>query len=240
MRLGLALVLAFWTTGALAQCRQALALGLDVSGSVDSVEYRLQLDGLAGALMRPEVREAFLSFPASPVRLYVFEWAGTGSQRQLLPWTSIDSAEDLTRIADILRATPRVPREPATAIGQAMLFGAQALSRQPDCWRHTLDLSGDGKSNTGPRPRDLKSDPRLDGITINGLVIGSMGQTVGDRRQAEIGDIWAYYTVEVIRGDDPFVDVAVGFADFEAAMARKLLKELQTLVVGQAAAPDAR
>ena len=36
---------------AAAQCRQALALALgpDVSGSVDKVEYRLQLDGLAGA-----------------------------------------------------------------------------------------------------------------------------------------------------------------------------------------------
>lgn len=32
-----------------ANCRLALALGLDVSGSVDSREYRLQLDGLANA-----------------------------------------------------------------------------------------------------------------------------------------------------------------------------------------------
>ncbi len=107
MRLGLALILGLWAAGAQAQCRQALALGLDVSGSVDSIEYRLQLDGLAGALLRPEVQQAFLSFPASPVRLYVFEWAGTGSQRQLLPWTSIESAGDLIGIADILRATPR-------------------------------------------------------------------------------------------------------------------------------------
>ncbi|MCX8955594.1 DUF1194 domain-containing protein, partial [Ruegeria sp. NA] len=40
---------------AFGECRQALALGLDVSGSVDSREYRLQLDGLASALTRPEV-----------------------------------------------------------------------------------------------------------------------------------------------------------------------------------------
>ena len=33
-----------------AACRQALALGLDVSGSVDACEYRLQIDGLAQAL----------------------------------------------------------------------------------------------------------------------------------------------------------------------------------------------
>ena len=47
-------------------CRQALALGLDVSGSVDTFEYRLQIDGLAGALLRPEVQQAFLTFPAAP------------------------------------------------------------------------------------------------------------------------------------------------------------------------------
>ena len=42
------------TAGPAAACRQALALGLDVSGSVDAVEYRLQTAGLAAALMAPE------------------------------------------------------------------------------------------------------------------------------------------------------------------------------------------
>ena len=50
----------------LADCRQALALGLDVSGSVDALEYRLQLDGVAGALLDPEVIGAFLAFPDAP------------------------------------------------------------------------------------------------------------------------------------------------------------------------------
>lgn len=232
MRFALTLVLALAGGAVQAQCRQALALGLDVSGSVDPIEYKLQLDGLAGALLRPEVQQAFLALPGTPVRLYVFEWAGADSQLTLLPWTEVNAAGDLDRIAGILRATPRRPHEPATAIGRAMLYGAQALGKQPDCWRRTLDLSGDGKSNVGPRPRDLTDDDRLGDITINGLVIGSMGETVGDRRQAEIGDIWAYYKVEVIRGPQAFVEVAVGFADFENAMARKLLKEMQTLVVG--------
>ena len=49
------------------ECRQALALGLDVSGSVDAREYRLQLSGVASALDAPEVREKLLSMPAAPV-----------------------------------------------------------------------------------------------------------------------------------------------------------------------------
>ena len=232
---GFCLVLALLAAApAQSACRQALALGLDVSGSVDSREYRMQIDGLARALLRPDVQDAFLAFPEAPVRLYVYEWAGQTSQIVLIPWTEIRVRADLARIAGTLQSTPRAVTEPATAIGAAMLHGARALARQAACWRRTLDLSGDGKSNTGPRPRSLIGVPALDAITLNGLVVGSdrLGQT--DRRQAEIADLWAYYTVEVIRGPGAFVEVALGFEDFENAMARKLLKELQTLAVSDA------
>lgn len=223
----------FWAGAAQAACRQALALGLDVSGSVDAVEYRLQIDGLAGALMRPEVQAAFLALPDAPVRLYVYEWAGLPSQRVLIPWTEIATAADLAAIAARLRATPRVANEPPTAIGQSMLHAGRALARQPDCWRRTLDLSGDGRNNTGPRPRDLKTHPLLDGVTINALVIGSDTFGQADRRQAETAGLWAYFRIEVIRGPQAFVEVASSFQDFEDAMARKLLKELQTLAVSR-------
>ena len=43
------------------QCRLALLLGLDVSASVDREEYRLQMEGLAAALIEPSVVEAALS-----------------------------------------------------------------------------------------------------------------------------------------------------------------------------------
>ena len=186
MRAAMAIILAvIWASPAMSACRQALALGLDVSGSVDTQEYRLQLDGLAGALLRPEVQAAFLALPGTPVRLHVYEWSGLGSQRTLVPWTEINSAQDLQNTASTLATTPRVVSEPPTAIGQAMLSGARRLAQQPDCWRRTLDLSGDGRSNTGLRPRDLKDDPRLGDITINGLVIGSDVNGQADRRQAE-------------------------------------------------------
>lgn len=212
-------------------CRQALALGLDVSGSVDTFEYRLQIDGLAGALLRPEVQQAFLTFPEAPVRLFVFEWAGQGSRRVIVPWTDVTSAQTLSDTAARLRSTPRIETDPATAVGEAMVFGASELIAQNDCWRRTLDLSGDGKSNVGIRPRSLRDSPQLADITINGLVVGSDALSAADRRQAEIADLWAYFKIEVIRGPEAFVEVAIGFEDFEEAMARKLLKELQTLAV---------
>ena len=47
---GGALVASLTAGIAQADCRQALALGLDVSGSVDSAEYALQMQGLANAV----------------------------------------------------------------------------------------------------------------------------------------------------------------------------------------------
>ena len=233
MRIFAAVLLVFLASQGQANCRQALTLGLDVSGSVDAREYRLQMDGLAGALTRPEVRDAILAFPDTPIRLYVFEWAGPGSVRRVLGWTDLTDQAAVTRVAGILRSTTRIKQDPSTAIGQAMLHGAQSLLSQQDCWRFTLDLSGDGESNSGPRPRSLRQNPEIAQITINALVIGSDAQSLGDRRQAEIAALWAYFKNEVIHGPDAFVELALGFEDFENAMARKLLKELASIAVSQ-------
>ena len=85
MRLAAVAILGLLPMSGEAACRQALALGLDVSGSVDDREYRLQTDGLAGALLRGDVQDAFLAFPEAPIRVFVFEWAGAGNQRVLIP-----------------------------------------------------------------------------------------------------------------------------------------------------------
>ncbi len=225
-------VLTMGPAPAYAACRQALAIGLDISGSVDEAEYRLQMDGLAAALLHPQVQAAFLAIPGLPVRMSVFEWAGSGSQTPVIHWTEIESARDLAVIAARLAGTRQSPREVQTAVGQAMLYGARSLSGQADCWRRTLDLSGDGESNIGPRPRDIRALPLLADVTVNALVIGEDAARYLNYTQSEIKQLTAYFETEVIHGPDAFVEAAIGFEDFEDAMARKLLKELQTLAVG--------
>ncbi|MBV7378219.1 DUF1194 domain-containing protein [Maritimibacter sp. DP4N28-5] len=216
-------------------CRQALVLALDVSGSVDAKEYRLQLDGLAEALTTPKVADAILAGSAAPIAIYVFEWSGPEFQNELVPWTLIVDRETLTDVARTLAATNRSPAPPSTALGTAMATGAEALRRAPDCWRATLDISGDGKSNTGPRPQDLGALPALEGVTVNGLVIltiDSMGAGPGD------DDLVAYFENRVIRGPDAFVEVADGFEDYARAMEKKLLREIKSLAVGALDLPD--
>jgi uncharacterized protein DUF1194 len=227
----LALALSVAATSATAACRQALALGLDVSGSVDAKEYRAQLDGLASALNDPEVRAKVLQMPSAPVRLLVYEWSGPADQHVLLPWSVLDQPPALDIAIETLRQTRRRNATPGTALGVAMTFGAQLLAQQPDCWKRTLDISGDGKSNLGPRPRDVNDQIERSGITINGLVIGADAPNMGDLRQAEISELSAYYSAEVILGPDSFVQTALGYDQYTDAMKRKLLRELEGLVL---------
>lgn len=230
----LAFLMCLVATPLAAQCRQALALGLDVSGSVDSREYRLQLDGLAAALLRPEVQGLILSDPGAPMRLAVFEWSETSFHRVLIDWTALRGGSDLQAIAERLRATRRSSAPQGTAVGAAMQFGAGLLAGQPDCWKRTLDLSGDGKHNVGPHPRTAKSALRGLGITINGLVIGADDPGNGDARFVQIGELSAYYNAWVILGPGAFVETALGFEAYEDAMTRKLIRELDALVLSQA------
>lgn len=214
-----------------APCRQALALGLDVSGSVDAREYRLQIEGLAAAFDNPAVREALLSSPGAPVSVMVYEWSGPSDQAVIAPWVSVDTAPTLNTFIETLRQTTRREASPGTALGVAVTLGAMHLRDRAACWKRTLDISGDGKSNLGPRPRDVKDAIIAQGITVNALVIGADNQNAGDQRQAEIGALSSYFRAEVIAGPDAFVETALGFDDYEAAMTRKLLRELEVLAV---------
>lgn len=207
-------------------CRQALALGLDVSGSVNASEYRLQLDGLASALESSEVSNILIGPPDWPVRITVYEWSGPRAfnRRVVVDWLEIRNPEDLAQLTNQLRSTKRRPADPSTALGAAIEFGVGHLSQQRDCPKRTLDISGDGKSNTGPRPKDIVLP---DWVTINGLVVSGPEQG-GTTSTAELT---AYYMANVLHGPSAFLETAAGFADYERAMKRKLLRELQGMSI---------
>ena len=228
---GLCAALLIWTLGSSAapastECRQALALGLDVSGSVDLREYWLQRNGLATALEDPEVAAAFLAVPDAPVSVMVYEWSGSFYQRELYPWVSITSPDNLSRIASRLRDDKKVGGKNSTAIGAAVLHAGHAFQEVAECWKRTLDLSGDGKNNDGPGPEMLADETVLGGVTINALVI--IGHTGGSTvlPQVDVAELVSYFQQNVIRGPGAFTEVALGFEDFELAMKKKLLREV--------------
>ena len=213
-------------------CRQALALGLDVSESVDALEYRLQLDGLAIALNSEKVQDVLFVQPDAPIEVLVYEWSGPFDQSIVVAWKPVVTTSDLADVTDQLRNHTRRNTAPTTAIGSAMLAGFSYLEQRPDCWKRTLDLSGDGQTNTGPRPQDIAENKTPTGVVVNGLVIGSGNMRGDDERFADIKELSSYFRTHVVRGPGAFVEVALGFEDYAAAMERKLLRELSSIVMG--------
>ena len=203
-------------------CRLALVLAMDVSSSVDDTEDLLQRNGLAAALLSPQVQDAFFTSP-DPVALQVFEWSGRGHQTDIVEWMIIRTPNDLTVVAEKLADSIRNARGLPTAMGHALAYASMKLQAAPPCLFQTIDMAGDGVNNAGFGPDSVYATFPFDGVTVNGLVIT-------DSDDAALG----YYADQVIRGPLAFVEMAKGFTDFEAAMQRKLIRELASQIIGRA------
>ncbi len=203
-----------------AACRLALVLALDVSSSVDAQEYDLQRKGLATALDAPDIRQAILRGEGD-VALAVYEWSGRDRQKLHLDWTVLRSHADITRAAALLAGMERSTAEFPTALGAALGYGAQVMTRAPDCARRVIDVSGDGVNNEGFAPALAYRHFPFQNITVNGLVI--LGHDAAVLR---------HYREEVLRGPGAFLEVADGFEDFRRVMARKLFREINDIMLG--------
>jgi hypothetical protein len=201
-------------------CRLALVLAVDASASVDESEYVVQRNGLAAALIAPEVQAAFLSDP-EPVALAAFEWSGQWNQHMLLDWRLIRSGEDLQRTADELLRAERKSTQSPTALGAALGYAAGVLAEAPFCERSTIDVSGDGWNNHGYAPELAYKHFPLEGVTVNALAIGGA---------AVLENLVVYFRERVIRGPGAFVERARDYDDFERAMRRKLEREVARAV----------
>ncbi|NDV01383.1 DUF1194 domain-containing protein [Pseudoroseicyclus tamaricis] len=231
MRGALAALLGLAALGAAAPahaCRLALALGLDVSASVDAREDVLQRQGLAAALLSEPVNDALFGSGEPPVAMAVFEWSGRSNQSLLMGWRLIETEEDLLGAATAVAESERVPGQFPTSIGAALGYAAILLGESPSCTRRVIDLSGDGVHNDSYPPASAYRGFPLEGVTVNGLVIE--GGTTGEEEDED--DLYAHYLREVIRGPGAFVMSANGFEDFERAMTFKLERELRALALG--------
>ncbi|WP_413849271.1 DUF1194 domain-containing protein [Albidovulum sp.] len=218
----LALLLAFVATPASPACRLALALGIDVSRSVDARDYAIQREGLLAALADRVIVDAFLK-PEDRVALAVFEWSGQAQQDIVLDWTEVAGEADLARIRDRIAGHRRVADHLPTGLGAALDFGRTLLDRAPDCLARTLDISGDGRSNDGRKPEEVYAAEDFGETLVNGLPIGG-----------HEADIAIYYRTRVIHGQGAFVEIARTQDDFPRAIRRKLERELTEQLLGRA------
>jgi Ca-activated chloride channel homolog len=193
-------------------CDIALLLAIDVSGSVDAGEFRLQIDGTADALADPAVADALVAAAAS---LSIVQWSGTGMQQVVLPWTTVASLADAARLSENARALPRVYDGSDTAVGDAIAFSAATFDAVADCRRQVIDISGDGPQNAGLPLAGSRGDALARGIAINAIAIEDIGVSLTE-----------FYRRLVI-SEDGFVVTARGHLDYPRAIRLKLLREIE-------------
>ncbi len=195
-------------------CDIALMLAVDVSGSVDGREYRIQMDGLAAALTDRTILEALV---AAEAQVALMQWTGTGRQTVVINWTQIATPDDVHAFAFEVATAPRLWRDYSTAIGEAMALSLPYFAIVDDCERRVIDISGDGLSNEGQSPRGLWPELARAGVTVNALVIEDSGF-----------DLTAWFRANVITGPGAFAVTANSFDEYPAQIVRKLYRELTT------------
>ena len=198
----------------------ALVLAVDVSESINTERYALQMAGISKTFEDPEIQQMILSGPTHSMFVALVEW----SSRAFLsiPWTLITSPGDAEAFAEKIERTPRFDNQ-FTCLARALqVVRDKVLPFLPVTANRTIvDVSGDGRDNcnTTPPVDAVRDQLVLGGVTINGLPIleGDEAATLED-----------WYMQHVIGGPAAFLVRALGFPDFERAMRKKFLVEVSS------------
>lgn len=197
-----------------------LAIGVDVSRSVDAVRAGMQRDGYMNALRNPMVVRAATSGQHGAIAVVYFEWAGELLQRTVVPWTVIRSQADADAFTDELAKHPPVSWS-RTSISGAIDYAVGLFEASPHTApRRVLDVSGDGPNNHGRSVTAARDEAVAKGIVINGLPVINDRPFFGER------DLDLYYEANVIGGSGAFMMVARSFDAFGSAILSKLIREI--------------
>ncbi|WP_341909322.1 DUF1194 domain-containing protein [Ferrovibrio terrae] len=203
-----------------------LVLAVDISGSIDADEAKLQREGYARALIDKDVIKAIRGGIHGKIAIAYFDWSDSYVQNDILDWTLIhDEASAQAVSRRLLEQQTRTARR--TSISGAINHAIPRFGSGPyKGVRKVLDISGDGPNNDGG-PIDLARDKALAaGIVINGLPI--MNGKVNTWGFPVLEDLDRYFEGCVIGGPGSFVVVAEGFNTFHEAVRRKLILEIAT------------
>jgi Protein of unknown function (DUF1194) len=203
-----------------------LVLAVDISGSIDADEAKMQRDGYIAALGSPEVIKAILSGPFRRIAITYFEWSEAVSQVMVVPWRLIDDHKAALGLADTLADTP-ISRGRFTSISGAIQYAIPLFDVSPyEGVRRVIDISGDGPNNNGILVIAARDLALSKGITINGLPIVNERM---ERFGPPMPNLDLYFRDCVIGGPGAFYVVAESFASFGLAVRRKLVLEIAGL-----------
>jgi len=225
-----ACVAAMLTMAAPVEAREAkdvdleLVLAVDVSGSIDEDEARLQREGFATAITNPHILRAIRSGPLGRVAVMYVEWSGLDRHHIVADWTVIANEDDARDFAETISDGSPF-RGHWTSISSVIDQSMKYLESNPYRGaRQVIDISGDGENNNGDPIMGARDRAIAAGVTINGLPI--INGRIGPNGMAPPEDLDGYYRDCVIGGPGAFLVVARGFSDFARAIRRKLFLEL--------------
>lgn len=193
-----------------------LVLAIDCSYSVDAREFELQKTGLAEAFRHPGVLAAIQAGAHKAIGVTVVQWSGQGIQSVAVPWTTVEDAPSAAQLAARIADTERMAQEGATSISSMIQFGIMSFEANPlQGVRRVIDISSDGRNNTGHGIAAAQALALIQGVTINGLVILNEDSTLN-----------YYFERHVIAGPDAFIVLAAEYDDYGVAILRKLIREI--------------
>jgi hypothetical protein len=197
-----------------------LSLVIDVSGSVSTAEYDLQIDGYEAAFNTAAIQNAIAATPGGiAVNVIMFSTVAT----QVVGWTHLTTAAEVAAFATTMGGITRpVTIGASTGIANGVnlargtTLNVGILNNGFEGNRLVIDVSGDGWENvfSDLDVRWARDGAKSDGITINGLPI-----------LTDIADLDLYYQTKVITPGG-FIQVAATFADFTEAVTAKIRREI--------------
>ncbi|MET0358107.1 MAG: DUF1194 domain-containing protein [Pararhizobium sp.] len=196
-----------------------LVLAVDMSGSMDLEEARIQRAGYLDALRHREFIDAVRGGLIGEIAISYFEWAGSVNESSRVDWHRISSAADAAAFADEIAARPVTTRR-GTSISNALTYATGMIDTNAfDGQRRVIDVSGDGPNNLGPPVLPARDMAVRSGIIVNGLAIIIRPTGVGVRLDRYYGDC-------VIGGPGAFVLPIHTPQDFAVAIRQKLVMEV--------------
>jgi len=201
-----------------------LVLAVDVSRSVDPEEQELQFSGYAAAFRDQRLIEGIMGGPVGAIAVQMFTWSDWHIQNVVVPWTLLNSPASAQGFAAAIDAAPRRTWL-YTSISGAMDFAGHQFGQGYEGSRRVVDISGDGVNNSGRPVAEAREEALGKGIILNGLAVldKQPGPLALNSGMPPLDD---YYRDEVIGGPGAFLVVAEGFPAFEAAVRRKIIREI--------------
>jgi hypothetical protein len=193
-----------------------LVLALDMSSTVHALDFDLQMRGFAAAFRHPNVQAAVRSAGRRGIAVAMVQWSNRNTQVVAMDWVLVQGDAGLAALADKIESTPRVVPGGSTAVHGAIRFSLEQIAANGfDGRRKVIDISADGGTSWGRRPRRERDAAAEAGVTVNGLVILDEDPFL-DR----------YFRDNVIGGPGAFVTAVEDYDDFATAIRKKLVLEI--------------